>query len=141
MRTIELTTITQPVEDLLDLAGGEGVLLRLPNGKVFLLTSVTDAAAEDDDFADEVARTRRNAALMQLLRDVNWGELDYLVLDLPPGTGDVVLTLSQSIRASGAVLVTTPQDVASAIAALMDDRTQWMTGNVIRVDGGEDIVT
>ena len=37
--------------------------------------------------------------------------------------------------------LTTPQDVASAIAALMDDRTQWMTGNVIRVDGGEDIVT
>ena len=37
--------------------------------------------------------------------------------------------------------LTTPQDVAQAIAALMDDRTHWMTGNVIRVDGGEDIVT
>lgn len=51
---------------------------------------------------------------MQLVRDVNWGELDYLVLDLPPGTGDVALTLSQSVRAAGAVLVTTPQDVALA---------------------------
>ncbi|WP_426746375.1 Mrp/NBP35 family ATP-binding protein [Myxococcus faecalis] len=55
-----------------------------------------------------------HGALMQLVRDVNWGELDYLVLDLPPGTGDVALSLSQSIRAAGAVLVTTPQDVALA---------------------------
>ena len=51
-------------------------------------------------------------ALMQLVRDVNWGDLDYLVLDLPPGTGDVALTISQQVRAAGAVLVTTPQDVA-----------------------------
>ena len=55
-----------------------------------------------------------HGALMQLVRDVRWGELDYLVLDLPPGTGDVALTLSQSVKASGAVLVTTPQDVALA---------------------------
>jgi ATP-binding protein involved in chromosome partitioning len=53
-------------------------------------------------------------ALLQLLRDVNWGELDYLVLDLPPGTGDVPLTLAQNIRAAGVVLVSTPQDVALA---------------------------
>jgi ATP-binding protein involved in chromosome partitioning len=51
---------------------------------------------------------------MQLVRDVNWGELDYLVLDLPPGTGDVALTISQQVRAAGAVLVTTPQDVSLA---------------------------
>ncbi len=55
-----------------------------------------------------------HGALMQLMRDVHWGELDYLVLDLPPGTGDVALSLSQSVRAAGAVLVTTPQDVALA---------------------------
>jgi ATP-binding protein involved in chromosome partitioning len=55
-----------------------------------------------------------HGALMQLVRDVRWGELDYLVLDLPPGTGDVALSLSQSVKASGAVLVTTPQDVALA---------------------------
>ncbi len=55
-----------------------------------------------------------HGALLQLVRDVSWGELDYLVLDLPPGTGDVALSLSQSVRAAGAVLVTTPQDVALA---------------------------
>jgi ATP-binding protein involved in chromosome partitioning len=55
-----------------------------------------------------------HGALMQLVRDVNWGELDYLILDLPPGTGDVALSLSQAVRAAGAVLVTTPQDVALA---------------------------
>ena len=55
-----------------------------------------------------------HGALMQLVRDVRWGELDYLILDLPPGTGDVALSLSQSVRAAGAVLVTTPQDVALA---------------------------
>jgi len=53
-------------------------------------------------------------ALLQLLRDVRWGELDYLVLDLPPGTGDVPLTLAQNVRAAGVVLVSTPQDVALA---------------------------
>jgi ATP-binding protein involved in chromosome partitioning len=53
-------------------------------------------------------------ALIQLLRDVSWGELDYLVLDLPPGTGDVPLTLAQNTRAAGVVLVSTPQDVALA---------------------------
>jgi len=55
-------------------------------------------------------------ALEQLLRDVEWGELDVLLLDMPPGTGDAQLTVSQRIQLAGAVIVTTPQDVALADA-------------------------
>jgi ATP-binding protein involved in chromosome partitioning len=53
-------------------------------------------------------------AIQQFLRDVDWGELDYLVVDLPPGTSDAQLTLAQAVPISGALLVTTPQDVALA---------------------------
>jgi ATP-binding protein involved in chromosome partitioning len=55
-------------------------------------------------------------ALEQLLQDVDWSGLDYLIVDLPPGTGDAQLTLSQRVRLAGAVVVTTPQDVALADA-------------------------
>ena len=60
-------------------------------------------------------------AIQQFLRDVDWGELDYLVIDLPPGTSDAQLTLAQAVPISGSVLVTTPQevslsDVAKALA-------------------------
>src|SRR5260370_25569191 len=48
----------------------------------------------------------------ELLQDVAWGRLDYLIIDLPPGTGDAQLTLTQKIHLSGAVIVTTPQDVS-----------------------------
>jgi ATP-binding protein involved in chromosome partitioning len=57
-----------------------------------------------------------HGALVQLLRDVQWGDLDYLILDLPPGTGDIQLTIAQQVSVSGAVVVTTPQDVALADA-------------------------
>jgi ATP-binding protein involved in chromosome partitioning len=53
-----------------------------------------------------------HSAIQQFLRDVEWGELDYLVVDLPPGTGDAALSLSQLIPLTGAVIVTTPQEVS-----------------------------
>jgi ATP-binding protein involved in chromosome partitioning len=56
-------------------------------------------------------------ALEQLLNETNWRDIDYLVVDLPPGTGDIQLTLAQRVPVTGAVIVTTPQDIA-----LMDAR-------------------
>lgn len=53
-----------------------------------------------------------SGAIKQFMSDVNWGELDYLIFDLPPGTGDIQLTLVQTIPLTGAVVVTTPQDVS-----------------------------
>ena len=50
--------------------------------------------------------------ISQFVDDITWGELDFLVLDLPPGTGDVQLTLAQKVKLTGAVIVTTPQDLA-----------------------------
>ena len=52
------------------------------------------------------------SALTQMLRDVDWGELDVLVIDMPPGTGDVQLTMAQQVPLSGAIIVSTPQDLA-----------------------------
>src|ERR1035437_10121281 len=55
-------------------------------------------------------------AMDQFFRDVNWGELDYLIVDLPPATGDVGLTLAQKVPVSGAIVVSTPQNVSLADA-------------------------
>jgi ATP-binding protein involved in chromosome partitioning len=68
-----------------------------------------------------------SSAIKQFITDVLWGELDYLILDLPPGTGDIHLTMAQTIPVTGAIVVTTPQEVALADAKkaiLMFDNAQ-----------------
>ncbi len=57
-----------------------------------------------------------SSAIRQFVTDVHWGELDYLVIDMPPGTGDIHLTLMQTVPVTGVIVVTTPQDVALADA-------------------------
>src|SRR5690606_12237521 len=57
-----------------------------------------------------------SSAIRQFVTDVEWGDLDYLVIDMPPGTGDIHLTLVQTVPVTGAVVVTTPQPVALADA-------------------------
>ncbi|MDR1738911.1 MAG: Mrp/NBP35 family ATP-binding protein [Candidatus Symbiothrix sp.] len=60
--------------------------------------------------------TMASTALRQLIADADWGELDYFILDMPPGTGDIHLTLVQTLAVTGAIMVTTPQEVALADA-------------------------
>ncbi|MBN2694206.1 Mrp/NBP35 family ATP-binding protein [bacterium] len=68
------------------------------------------------------------SVLLQFLKDVQWGVLDYLVIDLPPGTGDVQLALAQNIQATGAVIVSTPQDIA-----LSDVRRAWNMFDKVKI--------
>lgn len=67
-------------------------------------------------------------ALQQMLGDTNWKQLDYLVIDLPPGTGDIQLTLSQKVPVSGALIVTTPQDIS-----LLDARKAYKMFEKVKV--------
>jgi ATP-binding protein involved in chromosome partitioning len=67
-------------------------------------------------------------ALQQMLSDTNWQALDYLVIDLPPGTGDIQLTLSQKVPVSGALIVTTPQDIS-----LLDARKAYKMFEKVKV--------
>lgn len=59
-----------------------------------------------------MARRQACGAIQQLLTEVNWGEIDIMVIDMPPGTGDIQITLSQKLDFAGAVIVSTPQDIA-----------------------------
>ncbi|NKF51512.1 iron-sulfur cluster carrier protein ApbC [Shewanella sp. WXL01] len=93
-----------------------------PDGKIMTAAEAHGIAAQSIGFmlADEEAAVWRGpmaaGALSQLLNETQWPELDYLVIDMPPGTGDIQLTLSQKFPVSGAVIVTTPQDIALADA-------------------------
>jgi ATP-binding protein involved in chromosome partitioning len=91
-----------------------------------------------------------NSAIQQFLSDVEWGELDYLIIDLPPGTGDVPLSLAQTLPLTGAVIVTLPQAVSleDASRGLEMFRTlevpilgiiENMRGEFFGTGGGEDL--
>lgn len=94
-----------------------------PDGQHMVPIRVHDLATHSIGYlvSDDRAMVWRgpmaSKALMQLLQDTLWPNLDYLVLDMPPGTGDIQLTLSQTIPVTGALVVTTPQDIALLDAA------------------------
>ena len=74
------------------------------------------------------------SALMQFLEDVEWGELDFLIIDMPPGTGDVQLTMSQELPITAAILITTPQNIACddvSRAIMMFKETNVPIGGII----------
>ena len=89
--------------------GAEGVMYPVYKGGIALM-SIGFIADEDAPVVWRGPLLAR--ALQQFLQQVEWGELDYLLIDLPPGTGDVPLTLSQTVALSGALMITTPQSVA-----------------------------
>ena len=71
-----------------------------------------------------------SSAFKQLVNDVHWGDLDYLILDMPPGTGDIHLTLLQTVPLTGVLMVTTPQDVALADAQKAGYMLQMMPNRI-----------
>jgi ATP-binding protein involved in chromosome partitioning len=104
---------------------GEHKMIPAENFGIKLMSTALTSPDDDTPFAwrSSVA----TSALVQLLEDVEWGALDVLVVDMPPGTGDVQLTLVQETRLTGALLVTTPQlvavdDVRRAARMLVDVR-------------------
>jgi len=101
--------------------GGKGEAQTTPQGKLLPFTAhgmkFMSMGMLINDQTPVVWRGPMASGLVnQFLTKVDWGDLDYLVLDLPPGTGDIQLTITQTAQLSGAVIVTTPQDVASEVA-------------------------
>jgi ATP-binding protein involved in chromosome partitioning len=98
--------------------GAKGKPEQSPNGKILPIRAygidmISIAFFLPDDNSPVVWRGPMLTKLLtQFIYDVEWGELDYLIMDMPPGTGDVQLTTAQSLPLTGAVIVSTPQDVA-----------------------------
>ena len=104
----------------------QGVMLGVPNGqrpqirdgklfvpiKVHGIESMSMGFLVDENTPMVWRGPMVSSALQQMLTQTDWSELDYLIIDMPPGTGDIQLTLSQKVPVSGAVIVTTPQDIA-----------------------------
>ena len=104
----------------------QGVMLGVPEGqrpgvedqkyfvpiKALGIKSMSMAYLADENSPMVWRGPMATGALRQILTQTRWGELDYLLVDMPPGTGDIQLTMSQTVAVSGAVIVTTPQDIA-----------------------------
>ncbi len=102
---------------------GERPMMQDVNGKAMIvpidvmgLKAMSIGLLMDDKQAVVWRGPMASSALKQFVTEVHWGELDYLIIDLPPGTGDIHLTMVQTIPVTGAVIVTTPQEVALADA-------------------------
>ncbi|MBS1211663.1 MAG: apbC, partial [Proteobacteria bacterium] len=91
-----------------DVVEGKGILPKVAYG----VQSMSIGYLIDEDTPMIWRGPMVTGALQQLLNDTRWDNLDYLIIDLPPGTGDIQLTLAQQIPVSGAIIVTTPQDIA-----------------------------
>ncbi len=95
-------------EDQLPVQNNERIVPAISRG----IKLISMAYFRREDEATVVRSPIANGIIQQFVKNVDWGELDYLLIDFPPGTGDVQLTLSQSAKLSGAIMVTTPQEVA-----------------------------
>ena len=78
----------------------------------FLIKAMSIGNMVPEDTAIVWRGAMASSAIKQLLNDVEWGELDFLIIDLPPGTGDIQLSLCQTLKISGAVIVSTPQEIS-----------------------------
>ncbi len=98
---------------MMDVGGDKGMIAPLERYGIKLMSI---GLLVDEKSAVVWRGPMASSAIRQFVTDVYWGELDYLVVDMPPGTGDIHLTLMQTVPVTGAVIVTTPQDVALADA-------------------------
>lgn len=95
-------------EDQMPIQQGDRIVPAMGKGIKF----ISMAYFKRDDQVAAVRAPIANGIIQQFIKNVDWGELDYLLLDFPPGTGDIQLTLAQNAKLSGAIMVTTPQEVA-----------------------------
>lgn len=96
-----------------DAGNGKGLIVPLEKYGISLMSI---GLLVDDKSAVVWRGPMASSAIRQFITDVDWGELDYLVIDMPPGTGDIHLTMVQTVPVTGVIVVTTPQDVALADA-------------------------
>jgi ATP-binding protein involved in chromosome partitioning len=94
-------------------SNGEGIILPIEK---FGISLMSIGLLVDEKDAVVWRGPMASSAIRQFITDVDWGELDYLVIDMPPGTGDIHLTIMQTVPVTGVVIVTTPQNVALADA-------------------------